>query len=131
MDESEKTRIIASILAGHANDQYGLKPYDPGVNFPQDVGLGGLSTEYVATEYDPQGQLVNYPQVWYDTEGRAKLLEPDQAYAQAMAYENGSKMSFPRFDSLGNASVFASHRSTMGGAENAPLASFFGFRNFK
>lgn len=128
MDDS--TKIIAAILAGHANDKFGLKPYQPGYNFPQDVGLGGISTEYVATDYDPQGQVMNYPQIWYDQQGMANLLPQEQAMQQALAYEEGSGMRFPRFNSIGNADTFAQHRSIMGGAEQVPLASIFGSRNY-
>lgn len=128
---ADSSQIIAAILAGHANDQFGLKPYQPGYNFPQDVGLGGVSTEYVATDLDPYGQVMNYPQVWYDQQGMANLLPPDQAMQQALAYEASSAQQFPRFNSIGNADTFAQHRSMMGGAETAsPLASIFGLRNY-
>lgn len=121
--------VIDAIVSGLANQQFGLNPYQPGYNFPQDVGLGGISTEYTATDYDPSGQVFNYPQIWYDQEGRANVLPPDQAYQQSLAYERGSAQRFPRFDSLGNAETFAENRSAMGGAEDTPLASLFGFRN--
>lgn len=127
---TENERIIAAILSGRANDQFGLRPYKPGYDFPQDVGMGGPSTEYVATDYDPQGQVMNYPQVWYDQQGMANLLPPDQAMSQALAYENGSAMTFPRFNSIANADTFAANRSMMGGAEKTPLASLFGLKNY-
>lgn len=126
----DRQRIIDAIVSGRANEQFGLQPYAPGYNFPQDVGLGGISTEYVATDYDPQGQVMNYPQIWYDQQGMANLLPQDQAMQQALAYENGSGLRFPRFDSIGNADTFAQNRSAMGGAENTPLASLFGLRNW-
>lgn len=128
MEDSSK--VIAAILAGHMNDQFGLKPYQPGYNFPQDVGLGGVSTEYLATDVDPQGRVMNYPQVWYDRQGMANLLPPDQAMQQALAYEESSAQQFPRFNSVGSAETFAKNRSIMGGAETVPLASIFGTRNY-
>lgn len=125
-----KQKIIDAIVSGRANDQFGLRPYHPQYDFPQDVGFGGPSTEYLATEMDPSGQVMNYPQIWYDHEGMANVLPPEQAYAQAMAYENGSGLQFPRFDSIGNAETFAQNRSAMGGAENTALASLFGLKNY-
>lgn len=128
--ETAPNPVISAITQGLANQKFGLNPYQPGYNFPQDVGLGGISTEYTATDYDPQGQVFNYPQIWYDQEGRAIVLPQDQAYNQAVSYENGSGLRFPRFNSLGNAETYAEHRSAMGGAEETPLASVFGLRNW-
>lgn len=123
-------KVVDAIVSGISNDKFGLKPYQPGYNFPQDLGLGGVSTEYVATERDPEGRVMNFPTIWYDQQGMANLLPQDQAYDQALAYERGTAQRFPRFDSVGNAETFAKNRSAMGGAENAPLASLFGLRNY-
>lgn len=128
MDSSQK--IIDAIISNRANEQFGYHPYRPGYDFPQDVGLGGISTEYTATDLDPNGQVMSYPQIWYDQQGMANVFPQDQALAQSLAYENGSGMRFPRYDTLGNAEIFAVNRSAMGGAENTPLASLFGLRNY-
>lgn len=130
MPDDFRQRVLSAILSQRANDQFGMKPYQPGYNFPQDVGLGGLSTEYTATDYDPNGQVMNYPQIWFDTQGQANLLTQPDAYARALAYEQSTGQRFPRFNSLGNAETFAQHRSASGGAEFSPLATLFGFRNF-
>ena len=127
--DEETSKIIDALTWAKANEQFGLTPYEPGINFPQDVGLGGISTEYTATDFDPNGQVFNYPQIWYDRQGMANVLPQDQAYDQALAYENGTAQRFPRFNSLENAETFAVNRSAMGGAETTPLASLFGFRN--
>lgn len=120
-------KVIEALLGERANAQFGLLPYEPGYNFPQDVGLGGISTEYTATDYDPNGQILNYPQIWYGQDGQAYVLPQQQAYERAISYENQTAKRFPRFNSLGNAETYAENRSAAGGAENTPLASLFGF----
>lgn len=124
----EKTQpVLNALLSDRANSQFGLLPYQPGYNFPQDVGLGGVSTEYTATDTAPDGQIFNYPQIWFTQEGEAVVLPPEQAYDQATSYERNTAKRFPRFNSLGNAETYAENRSMSGGAEPTPLASLFGF----
>lgn len=120
MDESQK--VIEALLSS----RYGLRPYDPAVNKPQDVGLGGPSTEYLATANDPYGQPFNYPQIWYDMNGNPHLLEGDAAYNQAVDYEVNSGVRFPRYDTMGAAETFAQNRSIVGGAEKFKLGSILG-----
>ena len=123
---SENEALIASILAGVAQDRFGLSPYDPAVNTPRDIGLGGPSTEYLATEYDPQGQVMNYPTIWWDKQGNPTLLDPDAAYNQALAYEQNALKYFPRFPNIGAAEFAAENRSAMGGGDVGSLATTFG-----
>ncbi len=106
--------------------RYGLRPYDPAVNQAQDVGLGGPSTEYLATGEDPYGQAFNYPTIWWDMSGNPVLLNGDQAYNQAVDYEVNSGVRFPRYDSIGQAETFAQHRSIMGGGDVKKLGSILG-----
>lgn len=120
-------KVINALLGERQNAKFGLLPYEPGYNFPQDVGLGGLSTEYTATDTAPDGQIFNYPQIWYGQDGQAYVLPPALAYNQSVAYEDQTAKRFPRFNSLGNAETYAEHRSAAGGAEKTPLASLFGF----
>jgi hypothetical protein len=120
--------LVAAILAGVAQDRFGLAPYDPRKNVPRDIGLGGPSTEFLATEYDPSGQVMNYPSIWWDKQGNPHLLEPDAAYQQALDYEQTALKSFPRFPNIGAAEFAAENRSAMGGGDVGPLATRFGDR---
>lgn len=122
--------LISSVVAGRANEQFGLRPYKTGYDFPQDVGLGGPSTEYIATEYDPSGRVMNFPQIWYDQQGVAHLLPQDDAYSRALAYEASSALRFPRYSSTGQADFYAQNRSALGGAETEPLAALFSIGAF-
>ncbi len=127
----DKTSEIAALLmAGRQVDQFGLKPFDPSVNVPKDVGLGGPSTEYTATDYDPNGVPFNYPQIWWDRDGTPYLIQGDQGYNQAVAYEATSGMRFPRYNSIANADFASQNRSAIGGAEKTPLGSLFGTKNW-
>lgn len=118
MDEETQAIINAMNLV-----RYGPRPFDPAVNTPQDVGLGGLSTEYLATSEDPYGQPFNYPQIWYDMYGQPHLMSEQDAYNQAVNYELASGERFPRYDTVGQASVAAENRSMMGGAAKGKLGS--------
>lgn len=118
-------RDIAEALLGYsAQQKLGYRPYDGAIHSPSDMGLGGLSTEYLASEYHPFGEVMNYPQIWYDGRGEASLLSPDQAYEQAIAYEAITGKQFPRFDNMGGAEMSAMSRSAMGGGDVGPLAKY-------
>lgn len=110
--------------------RFGLKPYDPNVNVAQDIGLGGPSTEYLATADDPYGAAFNYPTIWWDMMGNPQLLDGDQAYNQAIQYEVDSGVRFPRYESQGQAETFAQNRSLMGGGDVAPLGSILGVSGY-
>lgn len=114
--------IIASAL-------YGLKPFDPATDVPQDVGLGGPSTEYLAGSQDPGGNEFNYPQIWW-MGGQPVMLDPDAAYNQALQYEQATGQMFPRYTNAGAADFAAQNRSALGGAETSPLATLFPWDNF-
>ena len=98
-----------------------LEPFDPAKHKPQDMGLGGMSTEYTASAPTPSG-WVNYPSIWFDQSGRAHMLEGDAAYDQAMAYEKATGRAFPRFENEQIAAEMAQHRSAMGGGKRGLLS---------
>ena len=106
---------------GLLNSVLGLEPFNPAKHSPQDVGLGGMSTEFLVTDYDPQGKPFNYPTIWFDQGGRAYYL-PDQAYSLAIDYENATGRRFPRFDEVGQGAFSAMNRSAMGGASTGLLS---------
>lgn len=110
--------------------RFGYRPYDPSVNKPRDIGLGGPSTEYLATENDPYGAAMNYPQIWWDMYGNPRLLDPQQSYNQAISYELASGERFPRYSSTGQAEFAAQNRSALGGAENFKLGSILGVSGY-
>lgn len=106
---------------GLFNNILGLEPFDPAKHSPQDVGLGGMSTEYLATDYDLEGRPFNYPTIWFDQSGKAYHL-PDQAFSLAIDYEAATGKRFPRFDEVGQGAYSAMNRSAMGGAAQGLLA---------
>lgn len=121
---------IARILAAVGQEKFGLEPFNPDKNWPQDFGLGGPSSEYVATDTDANGQIINYPQIWWDQQGNGYLLPPQQAMDQAAAYEQNTGNMFPRFPNLTAADFAAQNRSLMGGGQSGvPLASIFGINS--
>jgi len=97
-----------------------LEPFDPKKHTPQDVGLGGASTEYLATEYAPDGSVLNFPTIWWDESGSPKLFEGDkgvrEALAQALMYEESMGRKFPRYTEPDVAVQAAKERSQSGGA---------------
>ena len=98
-----------------------LLPFDPRIHVPQDVGLGGASTEYLATDKLPNGLLFNYPTIWFDAVGNAHPLNGDAAYNQARQYEQETGRNFPRFLDVDTAVSAAKARSRLGGASSVPL----------
>ena len=99
-----------------------LEPFDPAKHSPQDVGLGGLSTEYLATDLDPEGAAFNFPTIFFGEDGKAVYFEdPRAAMAQALAYEERIGQRFPRFSDIDSAVEAARNRSQMGGATTVPL----------
>ncbi len=110
-----------------------LEPFDPQKHTPQDMGLGGLSTEYLSTDFDPEhvqfsdlgdpeGLAFNFPTIWFGEDGSPVYLEdPRRAMAQALAYEERVGRQFPRFPDLNSAVEAARERSQMGGASKVPL----------
>lgn len=105
----------------------GLRPYDGAQDVPRDVGLGGLSTEYLATNDAPGGGFWNVPQVWW-TSGGPVVVSPEQAQGFAQDYEAATLKRFPRFDTPGAGAFAAMNRSAMGGAQASPLAAMYGGR---
>lgn len=111
-------------------DIFGLRPFQPGRDTPRDVGYGGPSTEYLATDVDPYGAAINYPTIWWDMYGNPVTLEQAQAFDQALGYEQLSGKTFPRYMTVPQAVNAAEHRSANGGAEKNPLASLLGLTNW-
>lgn len=116
-------------------DKKKLIPFDPRIHTPKDVGFGGPSTEYLATDMHPQGGAFNYPSIWWDADGNPVLLEGDQAYEQALNYERTTGQRFPYYphDTEGllragksDAVKSAVHRSKTGGASHGLLADYIG-----
>ena len=120
----------------------GLEPFDPSKHTPQDLGLGGLSTEYLATDFDPEhitfldsgdpeGLTFNYPTIWFNDRGDAiHLDDPRQAMAQALKYEKETGKKFPRFLDLPTAVNVAKKRSNMGGASETTLMNSMPYEEF-
>ena len=112
-----------------AQKKFGLNPYDPAVNKAQDVGLGGVSTEFLSSEEDLSGTPFNYPNIWWDKAGNPMMLEGDASRDQALAYEEATGKRFPRIDTFGQAEFAAMNRSARGGGDSMPLATLFGARS--
>ena len=107
-------KIVAALL--------GPKPFNPETNTPRDVGLGGPSTEYIATSQDENGVPFNFPRIWW-TNGEPMLLPEEEARYRALQYEQATGERFPRFDTFGAGGFSAMNRSAMGGAQLGPLTS--------
>jgi len=101
----------------------GLEPFDPKKHKPKDIGKGGLTTEYLITEYDSDGQVWNIPSVWWDDEGNPLEMKPELAQQLAADHEKQTGKRFPRFKSLGDGVAAAKKRSKRGGATKEPLAA--------
>lgn len=101
-----------------------LAPYDPKKNTPQDLGLGGVSTEYTATVDTPQGTYKTIPQVWFRPSGKAQLVPEDLARYLAGLTERVTGRSFPEYQSVDEADLDASMRSRGGGAEKQSLMDY-------
>lgn len=101
-----------------------LEPFDPKKHKPKDVGLGGPSTEYLATEEAPSGGFWNIPQIWYDRNGTPHLLDADAAWMMARDYEAATGKRFPRFETPGAGSFNAMNRSAQGGGALGLLADW-------
>ena len=109
-------------MAGLVELMLELEPFDPSKHQPKDVGFGGESTEYLASEYDPEGVPFNFPQVWWDIGGNPHVLTQEQAYEKAIQYEMKTGKKFPRFRTIEDAVGTASGRSNLGGATKGLLA---------
>ncbi|QIG67748.1 hypothetical protein PP747_gp047 [Rhizobium phage RHph_Y38] len=101
-----------------------LAPYDPKINTPQDVGLGGPSTEYTATVDTPQGTYKNIPQLWWKKNGQPLLVPEDTARGLASLTERVTGRSFPEYQTPEEADLEASMRSKAGGAEKQSLMDY-------
>ncbi len=102
-----------------------LEPFDYTKHKPQDVGLGGLSTEYLITVDSPEGGVMVIPSIWWDDKGKPTLIK-DQREAVLLAkdYEKKTNKQFPRFapKDYKKADMFARKRSKAGGATKSLLA---------
>lgn len=103
-----------------------LRPFNPNIDKPKDVGKGGPSTEYSITERMPDGSFANIPSIWWDSQSNPHMLETDQAIQQAVEYERVMGQQFPRYEAPGTAVEHAIHRSANGGATKRPLAEYKG-----
>lgn len=122
---SPSRAVLAAILR---QQSFGLEPFDNSKHMPRDIGLGGPSTEYTASEYDAEGRPMTFPTIWWDKSGNPHKLPPRDALSMAEEYESATGLSFPRHDSFGTATEKAMHRSVSGGAERSKLASIYGKR---
>ena len=117
----------------------GMEPFDHRKHKPQDVGLGGPSTEYLLSVdmgMAPDGfapaDIANIPSIWWDKDGKPHLIDdPDMALQMALQYEETTGKRFPRYNDMLNepnpysqAEEAAQHRSAMGGATSNPLARY-------
>lgn len=105
-----------------------LQPFNALRMHPRDVGLGGPSTEYLASEYDQYQSPVNVPQIWWDQGGNPVMLSPEDALSMMALYEDQTKTYAPRYSDIGQAAEFAMHRSANGGAMTRPLFNALGRR---
>ena len=103
-----------------------LEPFDYTKHKPQDVGLGGPSTEYLITVDSPEGGVMVIPSIWWDEDGKPQLIEDQrQAIELAKIYETETKKQFPRFapQAYKEADMWAASRSKAGGASKGLLAT--------
>ena len=103
-----------------------LEPFDPSKHTEMDIGLGGPSTEYIATENAPDGGFWNIPTIWFDKGGKPLKLDNYNSAIMAREYEDKTGKMFPRFKTPGAGSFAAMNRSAMGGANQGSLATFSG-----
>lgn len=102
-----------------------LEPFNYKKHKPQDVGLGGPSTEYLVTLDSPDGNVWVVPSIWWDEEGNPTLVEnQDKVFELAKQYEKENNVMFPRFPQgeYKQADMFAQARSKAGGASKGLLA---------
>lgn len=98
-----------------------LVPFDHRTMKPKDVGLGGPSTEYLATVFDSEGRPVNIPLIWWTPSGQPVLMNEQNALSFFNDYESKANALAPRYSTIGQAVEFAMHRSALGGASRRPL----------
>lgn len=110
------------MLSASSQRRFGLAPFDPAVNQPRDLGFGGPSTEFTATAESPDGQIMNYPTIWWDKAGNPHLLQGDDAWDMAASYEANTGLHFPRYPTYGAADFAAENRSAMGGGLQGSIA---------
>lgn len=103
----------------------GIAPYDPQVDSPRDVGLGGESTEYLANNVDEYGMEMLFPTIWW-REGNPVVLDSNAAQQIATDYESAGLGMFPRYDSRDAAISAASARSQLGGAQQGSILDTVG-----
>jgi len=96
-------------------DNINLRPFNPSKDVAQDLGLGGLSTEYTVTNPAPGGGYWNIPSIWWDDRGNPVVVNPDDAQLFAMEYERKTGTRFDRYEDSGPAEFRAMNRSAMGG----------------
>ena len=102
-----------------------LIPFDFKKHKPQDIGLGGPSTEYLITVDSPEGGVMVIPSIWWDEQGSPRLIDnQNTAVELAKKYERDSGKQFPRFGTKAykEADRWAASRSKAGGASKGALA---------
>jgi len=111
-------------MTGLLSKTFGLEPFDPKKHKPQDLGLGGLSTEYLSTEADDDGIPFNFPTIWFKPNGEAMQVPVETARMLSLDYEKATGKKFPRFErgNFGAGAERAMHRSAMNGAMQGLLA---------
>ena len=112
-------------------------PFDPSKHKPQDIGLGGPSTEYLITVEDENNQVIVVPSIWWDEKGTPQFIgnpetneiDYDRVMQLVQDYEQETQQMFPRFGDASNtdnyniADRFAQTRSEKGGASTVPLVN--------
>lgn len=100
----------------------GLHPFNPETDTPKDVGLGGVSTEYLITVPTGDGGWMNIPSIWWNSQGSPMLMDEETSSGLARKYEEKTGKKFPRFEDMEQAVEWAKERSSGGGASHEELA---------
>jgi len=104
-------------------EQPNLIPFDTNLHVPQDVGLGGKSTEYLTSDYTRSSgsETTNYPRIWWDKNLQPHVLDESSAYDAHITYEGLTGKRSPRYTSMDLAIDAAKSRSASGGGESGSL----------
>lgn len=99
-----------------------LRPFDPETMKPKGVaGIGDRVTEYLGTEYMPDGTIANIPRVWWDQDDNPHMMSVDESIWMAQLWEKERNLELPRYKTLEAGVEAARKRSDAGGASEKPL----------
>jgi hypothetical protein len=113
----------AAAVSPRAQPSTLMRPFDPAVNTPRDMGLGGPSTEYLLTVERGDGTYRNIPSIWWNGAGEPIHATDKMSELMADRYERETGETFPVFGSIDDAVNAAKERSARGGATHTPLAT--------